>query len=894
MQLRCFWPKSDVRSSTSPSHRQPLSHFYHRHLIAKLHMEPFTFATSNQLKLNVSVRIQNLEGQKPSIPYSQLLKNPELKFVGSNLSPVSDLYISVQVYGDNKPLGVPVQTAYKPFKTARIWKEWLTLPVRYCDIPRSAQLAITIWDLGGPDKEVPYGGTTIRLFDSDGTLRKGRQKLKLWLDVEADGRMDTATDSTAESNDEMDRLEKQIKKHESGEIPRIEWLDNLAFRQLEQIQKKSIKRTSDHFLYIDFPRFDFPVVFCDFEYPTIASLAQAAAAEKENGIATPSNSTTGHAPTTAGQPGVGSIPGEPIPAPVDGGMIRIYDPEAARERDNPAELKHMNLVRSQRNGPSDRDLKPNARIRDQLNDILKYPPTHELNPDEKNLIWKFRYYLTRDKRALTKFLKSVIWADAREVRGVLELLPKWAEVDVDDALELLGPAFINPAVRTYAVARLKKADDNELVLYLLQLVQALKFERLQSGDHNSESSLAQFLVTRASENEILGSMLYWYLAVEMEFKRHKKLYERIMFEFMHQLEANLEAPERPKRSMLARQAQMNKTFNNLAIDIRNMKAKREKKIEYLKAYISDPAHGLLNFDPLPLPLDPSVIAVGMIPSELNVFKSTLSPLMITFKTADGGKYPMLFKNGDDLRQDQLVIQTFTLMDQLLRKENLDLKLSPYRILATSPTSGMIQFVASKPIATIVREYKTILEFLKHHHPDPTTREGVKADVLDTYVKSCAGYCVITYILGVGDRHLDNLLVTPDGHFFHADFGFILGHDPKIFAPQMKLCKEMVDGMGGSDSVLFKQFKGYCFTAFTILRKNASLILNLWTLMVDAGIPDVEREPDTAVLKVQEKFWLEAGEEEAIGRFEVLIGDSLGALFPIVIDRMHNITQYWKS
>jgi phosphatidylinositol 3-kinase len=83
-----------------------------------------------------------------------------------------------------------------------------------------------------------------------------------------------------------------------------------------------------------------------------------------------------------------------------------------------------------------------------------------LTSEEKDLLWKFRFYLTRDKRALTKFLKCVVWTDPTEVKQATELLSRWTEVDVDDALELLGPTFRNKAVRAYAVERLRKADDD--------------------------------------------------------------------------------------------------------------------------------------------------------------------------------------------------------------------------------------------------------------------------------------------------------------------------------------------------------------------------------------------------------------------------------------------------
>ena len=45
-----------------------------------------------------------------------------------------------------------------------------------------------------------------------------------------------------------------------------------------------------------------------------------------------------------------------------------------------------------------------------------------LTPEQKDLVWKFRFYLKQDRRALNKFLKGINWDKEAQVEEALSLI----------------------------------------------------------------------------------------------------------------------------------------------------------------------------------------------------------------------------------------------------------------------------------------------------------------------------------------------------------------------------------------------------------------------------------------------------------------------------------------
>ncbi|KAG2702007.1 hypothetical protein I3843_06G065900 [Carya illinoinensis] len=810
----------------------------------------FRFFLSCDINLPVTFRIERLEGNL--LP----TKSPNSEIDAPTEERRAELYVECALYIDGAPFGLPTRTRLESTGPPYCWNDLITLSTKYRDLTVHSQLAITVWDVSCGKDEGLIGGATILLFNSKMQLKTGRQKLRLWPGKEADGSFPTTTPGKVPQHErgELERLEKLVNKYERGQIQPVDWLDRLTFKAMDRIKdRESPKNGGSHvYVVVDFSSFEHQVVF------------------QESGA------------------------NFLLPSPITSTneIVNVWDPEVGKI--NPSEHKQLKLARSLARGIIDRDLKPSSNERKSIQRILKYPPTRTLSGDERQLLWKFRFSLMSEKRALTKFLRCVEWSDVQEAKQALELMGRWEMIDVCDALELLSPVFESEEVRAYAVSVLERADDEELQCYLLQLVQALRFER------SDKSRLSHFLVQRALRNSEFASFLRWYVAVELYeptyAKRFYSTYE-ILEENMMKLAGSVNGDEDGFKlwQSLVRQTELTAQLCSIMRDVRNVRGNTQKKIEKLRQLLSGLLSELTYFEePIRSPLAPNVLITGIVPSESSIFKSALHPLRLTFRTANGGSCKIIFKKGDDLRQDQLVVvQMVSLMDRLLKLENLDLQLTPYNVLATGQDEGMMEFIPSRSLAQILSEHRSIISYLQKFHPDEHGPFGITATCLETFIKSCAGYSVITYILGIGDRHLDNLLLRDDGRLFHVDFGFILGRDPKPFPPPMKLCKEMVEAMGGAESQYYTRFKSYCCEAYNILRKSSNLILNLFHLMAGSNIPDIASDPEKGILKLQEKFRLDLDDEACIHFFQDLINESVSALFPQMVETIHRWAQYWR-
>jgi len=233
---------------------------------------------------------------------------------------------------------------------------------------------------------------------------------------------------------------------------------------------------------------------------------------------------------------------------------------------------------------------------------------------------------------------------------------------------------------------------------------------------------------------------------------------------------------------------------------------------------------------------------------LSVMRSATKPIMISCKSRHISgvteSYRILHKP-EDVRKDLLVTNIIKVMRNILTREVPEL--DALRTLVTydvypikRSTGGLIDIVDKSCTLYDIRDSGfTIQNFLMEKATNVDCSRTIE-DLRKDFLHSTAAYCVISYLLGFGDRHLDNIMVTDDGYLFHIDYGYILGDDPKLLLSSfqgdsmtIRLTPEIVDTLGGINSETYKRFQVLCAKIYNSLRHHVNefmpllYMLNTW-------------------------------------------------------------------
>ena len=96
------------------------------------------------------------------------------------------------------------------------------------------------------------------------------------------------------------------------------------------------------------------------------------------------------------------------------------------------------------------------------------------------------------------------------------------------------------------------------------------------------------------------------------------------------------------------------------------------------------------------------------------------------------------------------------------------RMIPYGCLSTGDQVGLIEVILnSSTIAKIQKKSRgargafdktLLLKWLREQNSNPSHLKKA----IENFTLSCAGYCVATYVLGIGDRHSDNIMICRNG------------------------------------------------------------------------------------------------------------------------------------
>ena len=564
-------------------------------------------------------------------------------------------------------------------------------------------------------------------------------------------------------------------------------------------------------------------------------------------------------------------------------------------------------------------------------------PTKRYTEEEKRVVWANRMQFSGHPLWTLQLLRVADWDSQSARQDVLSIIrEKPLHIDcstllcskacngkglrpIDCIVALNGHLFPLPhVIRCALVDILDKASTAELLHYVPHLVHYLRFDRFPfeampqilpqqqigaaaaAADENmvvndadcDNSPLTHLLFRRClprvwtDESRQFCFEVYWALSVEVSAGGVGSDSQLRDFAFMglynHLRNALVfELQKTPEGTQL-----MEAISSEYAlVDMLKDEKKAEKEVPLLTARKR-----------LFLPFDSSHVVVGVDMMNRVVKSSAKKPVIIPctcVPTSDvlaerrnpsaaaaapgteGAKSSFMYKL-DDLRNDQVVMKCVQIIKDVVFAEVPELRGLPcvsYHVQPITKCTGFIEIIAGKTL-TDIQKRGTVSDWLLAHVKDGNGR--------DVFIQSAAVGTVLVYVLGIGDRHRENLMVTNKGEFINIDFGYLEGNDT-MYSPYARIPADVICYENNK-----QVFLDWCKCIYLQLRRYAmhihSLLLFLHTAEERADLKRCEEF-------IQDRFCVECDESEALKKLESFLDSSERSFMNTVRDASHQGKQY---
>uniref|UniRef100_A0A8C3ATP9 Serine/threonine-protein kinase ATR n=1 Tax=Cyclopterus lumpus TaxID=8103 RepID=A0A8C3ATP9_CYCLU len=254
---------------------------------------------------------------------------------------------------------------------------------------------------------------------------------------------------------------------------------------------------------------------------------------------------------------------------------------------------------------------------------------------------------------------------------------------------------------------------------------------------------------------------------------------------------------------------------------------------------------------------------------VEILASLQKPKKISLKGSDGRSYTMMCKPKDDLRKDCRLMEFNCLINKCLRKDaesrRRELHIRTYAVIPLNEECGIIEWVnntaglrhiltklykergiylsgkelrklilpKTAPFEEKLRIHKEVLcvrhlpvfhEWFLRTFPDPTSWYSSRS----AYCRSTAVMSMVGYILGLGDRHGENILFDSfTGECVHVDFNCLFNKGETFDVPEVvpfRLTQNMVHAMGpmGTEGL----FRQACEVTLRLMRDQREPLMSV--------------------------------------------------------------------